>query len=383
MDTIYRTTNDVAMPFIVSGEGSYLYSESEQRHYLDFSSGPGASSLGHSNKFIIDTMKKQLDRVPYVFSGVFRNQPAEYAGRLLRQEFDDLKEGWFGRAVFQGSGSEAVDLACRLAVQYQFLQGKKEVHKVAALSYGFHGVTSLPYALSDYYPRYGLMQDYDQRIKHTLTVRLPHPMFKSVEGALKETVEILHERKDVAAVIVEPVGGPASGAFAHHKAYLAGLQYLCEEFGVILIFDEIFCGSGRCGYLSCAHLYDVWPDIILLGKGITAGYQPMSIICLSNKLTEALRSKGGQISWGSTYGAHPMGCTAVSAFLKYVRSNRTFDKVRSGEQMLNNLIYKNLLLSCNVVTNVNLTGYLVGLVLNDPDTGGFLDPSFYFKQRVK
>lgn len=372
------------LPRVVSGEGFYL-TLADGSDLLDLSGGPGAASLGYSNKFVIETMRKQMEKIPFVFSGFWASNPAEIAGRALTNRFHWENPDWLGGILFQGSGSEAVDLALKLAAQYHF-EGGVGRELFGALEYAFHGVTTLPYAATGEYERYAAMDPYRAKTRSSHIVRIRSPYGNvPVKTTLENTAAVFKKiGNQIAAVIVEPIGGPPVGAAPLSQAYLTGLRYLCDEFDVLLIYDEIFCGAGRCGALSVAKLVDVWPDISILGKSLTGGYQPTSAICLSNKVAERIKGGSGDIMWGTTYGAHTLGCAAVAAVQEYVERKGLFEIVRDHGSAFESIVRLYLVESSKgAVVDVNANGFLIGFRFVDPKTGENFPASAGFHARVR
>lgn len=368
-NTLYRMVNeDLPMLSHWVSDGS-IVRESNGRYLLDLSSGPCCFSLGHNNSDVKDAIGRQMEDMPNAFSGWWCSSSSERAGAAVRREFERMKPGWFGRVVFQQGGGEAVDFACKIAAQYHLEAGRARL-TFAARDYAYHGVGSLPAALTDHYPRYGLMEPY-RAVCSVLVDRLPHPIDCDLSGGLDKN-EVLDETKLAlrvghnAAVIIEPVGGPTIAAYPDPKWYLEQLRQYCDDTDTLLIFDEILCGSGRCGEISVAGIHDVWPDIVLLGKGLSAGYQPVSAIVLSQRVVERIANGSGQIMFGTSHGAHSMGCAAVAATLDYIAEHdlcasvrRNFDDWFYGEWCA-------AMLDVPIVTRISGMGYLLGLSLTTP-----------------
>lgn len=380
--TLYRRFGEDNLRTIIEGDGNFL-EDDHGSDYLDLSGGPGVACLGYNNSFVINTIKKQMDRISFVFSGSWASEAADVAGRQLYKMFEESNPGWFGKCLFQGGGSEAVDLACKIAVQYAAEAGENR-NLFAAVEYGFHGVTTLPFSLTDNYPRYALMDDYQSVTRGGHVLRIRHPLDCQVDVALVNAARAFKSVDNkVAAVIVEPVGGPPVGAAPLGKDFLTGLRCLCDETGALLIYDEVFCGSGRCGYMSVAELYGVWPDITILGKSLTGGYQPMSAIVISAKVAERLRSGSGFVMWGTTYGAHTLGCAAVAATLRYVHKHNLLDVVRGNEPRFRDIANKILIDPHDFAVDLHCTGHLLGFRLIDPLANGDLPASIEMHAKVR
>ncbi len=271
-----------------------------------------------------------------------------------------------GPRLARSGGGEAVDLACKLAAQYWREAGQCK-NLFAARLHAFHGVGLLPFSLSGSYPRYKLINGYHKATRDHYVIRFPHPVTGfGTDNDLREARGVLEKYKDdIAAVIIEPVGGPPIGAYPDSKEYLVGLRKICDDLKILLIFDEILCGPGRCGALSVSEIFDVWPDIVILGKGITSGYQPVSVICLSSKVVDCLKAGSNQVMFGTTYGAHTTGCAAVKATLQYMVSNEVFKRVRRYQGHLHQALVDRLA-DLPFVADIRGLGYLWGVRFKDP-----------------
>jgi adenosylmethionine-8-amino-7-oxononanoate aminotransferase len=379
-NVIYRAI-DEEMSAVVGASGHWLMLN-DGRQLLDYSSGPCAYSLGHSNRSIIEAMHRQAQAIPSVFSGFWRSAAAERAADLIAEKFEASNPGWFGGAIFQNAGGEAVDFACKLASQYH-LEGGKVCTRFAVRDHAFHGVGLLPFAMSGHYPRYDLIAPYQQPVRSLYTLRIPSTFYLNAIEALRRTRRILQsEGHGLAAIVIEPIGGPPVGALREHVSYIHGLRELCNEFGILLIYDEVLCGAGRCGYLSLAEHYRTWPDILILGKGISSGYQPVSVICISKKVRERIAAGSKSLTWGTTYGAHTMGCAAVVATLEYLQSKNLYEMVQRREEELVGSLNHDLA-ALPFVDRMEGLGFLCGIRFKDPRTGQPFPPELEFHKRAR
>lgn len=374
---IYRqTSRDV--PLIGGGNDCYLY-DTDGKRYLDFASSACTASLGHSNKRVLAEMQAQMKNAPNIFSGIFGSPIAEMAGRSIEAAFNDEKPGWFSRVIFQQGGGEAVDLALRLAYQYQCEAGKSDRDMIGTRSHSFHGVLTLNRAISGYYPRYKLTERFAMGLFEDQVIDLDHPL---TSPGWEASISIIARDWDtIGAIIVEPQGGPATGCYVDNSADLRVLRDICDAHDIILIFDEVLCGAGRCGYMSVAAHHDVWPDICILGKGISSGYQPVSAICMSQKVAARLRGGSGSLEFGTTYSAHPIGCAAVYGALEYMREKALFQRVRTQALGLSGLIEAELL-PIDGVSAIRGMGYLIGVEIA-PKYGNYFNPDLEVHKRIR
>ena len=386
---VYRKFHG-SMDIVTMGEGPYLYFDDGVQRF-DLSSGPCTSSLGHSNLQVISAIKDQLGKIPFAFSGFWASEQSEKLGDLIHREFERTWPGWFGKVLFLSAGGEAVDLACKLAYQY-WIEGFEKKILIGAREFGFHGVGLLTAALSGNYPRYELIDHYHQPTRNNYVVRLPGYLGIPDVGLQKQISMIEYESlllvmtekivgfNSLAAVIVETVGGPPVGIATPLSVYMKGLRDICDRHNTLLIFDEILCGVGRCGEFTAAQLYGVKPDILILGKGLTSGYLPLSALCISERIVDRLSKGSGLVSFGTTYSAHTTACAAGVATLEYLRDNYLYDMIfRRGEHLKLREYFSDL----PVVFAVRGLGYLWGIEFWDPIKQCSFSPEVEFHLLVR
>jgi hypothetical protein len=259
-------------------------------------------------------MREQIAECPYLHSGSFTHHKIEeLAAQLLATMQHPSFEG--GAVMFLNSGAEAVEAACKLAIQY-FAERKAGMPYLYAREGSYHGNTLFTLALGDH-PR-----------RHSWTVYLPHgyirrlPLFDPQDPNQDEfgALERAGEAKLPFVVVIEPVGGTTVGIIPPAPDYLARLRAICTRYGALLIYDEVLCGNNRFRTFFAHNSYagEVAPDICCIGKGLTAGYFPLSAVICSSQVVRAL-AEGSQRLWHSTTNQnHPIGCAAgVEALKQY------------------------------------------------------------------
>jgi len=373
---IYRAIDERLKASVYQGRGCWL-TDFYGKQLLDMSSSACFASLGHSNQDVINNISAQLKIIPYAFSGYWATETAERAAELIAESFEKANPGWFGKCIFLQTGGEAVDLTCKLA--YQYHAENKDYNRVHFLSreYSFHGVVLLPFSLSGTYPRYDSVYSY-QDYTENYCIKMPHTYDNPIDKALPKG------SNRIAAMIIEPVSGPPLGAYVETREYMQGLRDICDEQDMLLIYDEVLCGAGRCGYMSTAEMYGVWPDITILGKGISAGYQPVSVICLSEKVVDRIRKGSGRLMFGTTYSAHTAGCAAVEATINYINKHDLLEITGGGVSLRYNYDLKKALSRIPCVKAIRGTGFLWGIEFHNPETSEPFDPKleFYAKARA-
>lgn len=328
---------DKTYPTATHGHGIYLFDQHGKR-YLDGCCGAMTASLGHGNKTIARAMQEQAEKVAFTYRTQFTNQPAEeLAWRLV-----ELAPGDLSYAFFVNSGSEASEFAIRTAVNHFKNLGKTEKIKVLGRHSSYHGMTMGAMSLSGHSSR---RKDYGPLL-HPFPVAPPayayrhaRPEESELEYAARSAAEfeaaILAEGpKSVAAIIVEPIVGAAGGVLVPPPTYLARLREICDRLEILLIFDEVITGMGRTGNWFVSAEEGVVPDILLMGKGLSAGYAPVGAILLRDHLVQSIRQTTGTASFGHTFSGNPLAMATCLAVLDLMESSQILDNVCDRGQQL-------------------------------------------------
>ncbi|MGB5557472.1 MAG: aspartate aminotransferase family protein [Paracoccaceae bacterium] len=306
----------LARPVLDYAEGVYLYDTSGKR-YLDGSSGAMVSNIGHSNPRVIAAMKAQIDKSTFGYRLHFQNQPAE---DLARMTANLMPEG-LDRVFFVSGGSEAVESATKLARQYALAIGQDSRWKVISRFPSYHGCTLGALALTGYDPLTKpfapMMQDMPKIAAPTCYLDTDN--LDATERGLKYAdllrEEILAQGPDtVLAFIMEPVGGASTGALVAPDSYYGRIREICDEFGILLIYDEVMTGAGRTGRFVASEHWGITPDIVALSKGFAAGYAPLGAMVGKSTIVDAVLDAGG-FQHGFTYAGNPLACAAGLAVL--------------------------------------------------------------------
>ncbi|MBK8457145.1 MAG: aspartate aminotransferase family protein [Phyllobacteriaceae bacterium] len=303
-------------PLLDRGEGVWLFDRSGKR-WLDGSSGAMVSNIGHSNRAVLDAMKAQLEKATFGYRLHFENEPAE----RLAARIASLMPADLDRVFFVSGGSEAVESCLKLARQFAVAKGEAQRWKVISRFPSYHGSTlgalavtgmsmmSAPFApMLREMPKIPAPTAYLDRDNLTMDER-------GLRYADLLRQEILRQGPEtVLAFIFEPVGGASTGALVAPDSYYGEIRRICDEFGILLIADEVMSGAGRTGkYLACDH-WDLEPDIVALSKGFGAGYAPLGAMVARRDIAEAVIDAGGFIH-GHTYAGNPLACAAGLAVL--------------------------------------------------------------------
>jgi len=353
------------------GEGVFLY-DIEGRQYLDGSSGAMTASMGHGQSKIADAMREQAATVAFTYRTHFQNQPAE----VLAQRLTSLAPGDLNRAFFVSSGSEATEYAIRTVISYWQKVGRPEKVNVLGRQRSYHGMTMGALSLSGHA---GRRPDY-ATLLHDLSVAPPAYAYRFARPGESEAeygkraahefeLAILAQGPDtVAAVIVEPVVGAAGGVIVPPVGYLRELRAVCDKLDVLLIIDEIITGVGRTGdWFACEH-EGVTPDLMLLGKGLSGGYAPLSCVLMREHLADALAQGDGVNPFGHTYSGNPVSTATGLAVLDLMDRDNVLHNVRErGDQLEQGL--RQLALRYPMMADVRGRGLLWGFeFVTDPET---------------
>jgi adenosylmethionine-8-amino-7-oxononanoate aminotransferase len=297
-------------PTVERAEGIYMW-DTDGRRYIDASSGPVVSNIGHGNPRVLEAMVRQAKKVAFASRAVFENEPNIQLADLLT----NLAGPGLERAFFVSGGSEATESALKLARQYAVTKGETKRWKVIARDPGYHGGTMGAISVTgdpEAERVFGALGRIMPKVPAPFTYRLPpnhdaDSYARHCAKALDET--ILREGPEtVLAFIMEPVGGLATGALVAPDHYYRAVREICDRHGILLIYDEVMSGAGRTGtFLAAEHWPGARPDLVTLAKGIAAGYTPMGAVLAPAAMVEAVAEKGGFMH-GHTYAANPLSC---------------------------------------------------------------------------
>lgn len=306
------------LPRIARGDGIYMWDDTGTR-YIDVSSGPVANNLGHGNPRVLAAMRQQAEQVAFAFPGMFESDANTRLATLLT----DLAGPGFDQAFFVSGGSEAVESAIKLCRQYALATGAPNKWKVISREPGYHGGTLGALSLTGdmhQHEVFGPMLRKMPKVPTPFTYRLPpnhnrDSFARHCAQSLEDTI-IAEGADTILAFIMEPVGGLATGALVAEDIYFKMVRDICTRHGILLIFDEVMSGAGRTGrFLAADHWPDARPDLVVLAKGIAAGYTPMGAVLAPNFIVRAVADAGGFMN-GFTYFANPLSCAVGHAVLR-------------------------------------------------------------------
>lgn len=304
---------------VIMTHGDGIYVEDDQgRRYIEGMSGLWSTSLGFSERRLIDAAMRQFEKLPYYH--LFNHRSVEPAIELAEKLLSIVPEG-LGKVLFANSGSEANDQAIKLVWYYNNARGRPQKKKIISRWRGYHGVTVASGSLTGLPANHA---DFDLPIANILHTDAPSHYHgaqpgESVADFTKRLVSnleelILREGPDtVAAFIAEPVCG-SGGVIVPPEGYYAAVQALLRKHDIMFIADEVICGFGRTGNMFGCETYDIKPDIMTVAKALSSSYLPISATIVSDEIHAAMMdqsSKIGVFAHGVTYSGHPV-CAAVA-----------------------------------------------------------------------
>ncbi|MDV8002199.1 adenosylmethionine--8-amino-7-oxononanoate transaminase [Rhodococcus sp. IEGM 1408] len=312
---------------VVSAEGVRLRL-ADGRELIDGMSSWWAAIHGYRHPHLDAAAHRQIDTMSHVMFGGLTHAPAvELATRLAR-----MAPGGLNKVFLADSGSVSVEVAAKMAIQYQRSLGRTGRTRLATWRGGYHGDTLSPMSVCD--PDGGMHSLWRGVV--TEQVFAPQPPAHYSGDYVAELERTFHQHAgELAAIIVEPVVQGAGGMRFHHPDYLADLRRLADETGALLIFDEIATGFGRTGELFAADHAGVAPDILCLGKALTGGYLTLAATLTTDHIAEVISAgEAGGLAHGPTFMGNPLACAVACASLDLVESGQWRERVPRIQERL-------------------------------------------------
>lgn len=320
--------------------GVYMW-DVEGKRYYDFLSAYSAVNQGHCHQLIVDVMKKQAEKLTLTSRAFYNNVLGEYE-KYITEYFG------YDKVLPMNTGVEAVETAIKLARRWAYeVKGVQPNNaKIIVPEDNFHGRTLLAISASTDPSSYAGFGPFVPNF-----IKIPYNDLSALSAALED--------KDVAGFLVEPIQGEA-GVFVPDEGYLAKAKFLCEKAGVLFIADEVQTGLARTGKMLACDWEDVRPDILILGKALSAGMLPVSAVLTDDPIMMTI--KPGE--HGSTYGGNPLACKVAMAALQVIKDeNLVYNSFYLGKYFRNELEK----IKSPLIKQIRGKGLLNAIVLNTDD----------------
>jgi adenosylmethionine-8-amino-7-oxononanoate aminotransferase len=332
------------MPIAVGGEGAWLIG-SDGKRYLDASGGAAVSCLGHGHQDVIAAIHTQIDQLAYAHTSFFTTEVAEE----LATDLVDHAPAGMSHAYFVSGGSEGMEAALKMARQYFVEKGEPQRVHLIARRQSYHGNTLGALAVGG--------NEWRRAQFAPLLIDVTHlsPCYPYRDQLAQETAEQYSQRlideleqtivrlgaDKVIAFCAETVVGATAGALTSTPGYFKGIAAVCKKYGILLILDEVMCGMGRTGYLHACEAEGIAPDLMVIAKGLGAGYQPIGAVLAQKFVTDAIAGGSGFFQHGHTYLGHATACAAALAVQKVLRRDKLVEaSARQGKLLKSRLQQK-------------------------------------------
>lgn len=364
-------------PLVIErGQGIYLW-DTDGKQYIDALSGLWVVAVGHGRSELGDVAREQMSRLAYASTFDYATPPAvELAARLM-----EIAPASMARAYFVNSGSEAVEIALKIAKQYHYNRGDKKRFKVISRIGSYHGQTAG--ALSVNAAGYTVKPPFEPLVPGAVHVpgincyRCPYEKtYPECDVFCARTVEerIAFEGPEtVAAFIAEPISN-ANANYVPPAEYWQTLRRICDKHGVLLIADEVINGFGRTGKWFASQHFDLEPDLMTCAKQISSGYIPLGAVLVRDRVVDAFEGAGNTFRSGLTFGAHPVSTAVGLANVAIIERERLVENAASvgahlGEQL------RQVASRHAIVGDVRGIGLLWGIeIVRDRDTKQHFPP---------
>jgi putrescine aminotransferase len=315
---------------ISRADNIYLW-DSEGQKILDAMSGLWCVNVGYGRTELIDAATRQMTELPF-YNSFFQtaNKPAIELAELLAE----VTPPQFEHVFFSGSGSEGNDTVVRMVRRYWDLLGQPQRQVIISRHNAYHGSTMAGASLGG---MAGMHAQGGLPIPGIEHIGQPHG-FELGRGQTREAfglqaagwleAKILEIGADkVAAFIGEPVQG-AGGVIVPPETYWPEIQRICDQYGILLVSDEVICGFGRTGHWFGCERFGFRPDLLTFAKGVTSGYIPLGGVMVGERIADVLIERGGEFNHGYTYSGHPVACAVGVANIRLLQRERIVERVR-------------------------------------------------------
>ncbi len=349
------------LPVVSHGEGIHIWDD-EGNRYLDGCSGAVSANLGHGNRRIAEAARRQLARIAFTYRTQFENPPANELADLLAR----LSPPELDRVFFVNSGSEAVESAIKLARQFWWAVGQTGKSEIISRRPSYHGATLGALAATDYSPLnkpFRPLTVHFPKVAAAFCYRCPlakeYPACDLACARELETQIRVIGAENIAAFIVEPIGGSSTGAAVPPEEYFPLVERICHDNEILLIVDDVMTGCGRTGTFFGYEHWDITPDIVATSKGLSGGYTPIGAIIASESVVEPVLSAGGFMH-GHTYAGNPLSCAITLEVVRELLERGLVENARETGTYLHERLHE-LRRDFPVVGDVRGRGLMAGI----------------------
>ncbi len=381
---IYKNLNQHPVD-IAGGEGVWLHDKQGKR-WLDTCGGVAVSSLGHCHPRIVAAMQREASALSWAHAGSFTTEAAEALAEWLV-----TRSGGMAKAQFLSGGSEAIELALKVAWQYQHERGKPHKTHIIARRQNYHGSTFNTLAISGNLQRRGIYES----LLPEVTFVSPCYAFRDQRG--EETDEAYTDRlaqeleqqilstgsDNVCAFVAETVVGSTAGAVPPVAGYFRKIQQVCQRHDVLLILDEVMAGMGRTGAYFAYQDDGIVPDMVAVGKGLAAGYQPISALLIKAHIHQVIADGTGVLANGQTHVNHPFACAIALEVQQTIEEEQLLLRAGRAGEFFRTLL-KESLHDLDYVGDIRGRGLFCGVeFVTDRYSMNPLTPPQHFATRLK
>ena len=329
--TDHKQLHEKKSRIITRADGVYIF-DADGNKILDGMSGLWCVNAGYGREEIVEAAAAQMRELPY-YNNFFQcaHPPSIELSAMLR----DISQPQFNRVFFASSGSESNDTIVRMVRRYWDLMGQPERHTIISRKNAYHGSTVAAASLGGMKPMHeqsgmpipGIVhveQPYWFGSDRSLS---PDEFGLAAARSIEDKINELGVDK-VAAFIGEPIQG-AGGVIIPPDSYWPEVQRICDEYGILLISDEVITGFGRLGAWFGADFFGIKPDLMPFAKGVTSGYLPLGGVMVSDRIADVLIDKGGEFYHGYTYSGHPAACAVAMASIRILQREGLVDRIKN------------------------------------------------------